>query len=69
MAIEIQVKRNEHIDKALRKLKRAMAEEGVLREVKDRSHFIKPSEKKRNKSAQARSRAAKEARMKKDGMM
>ena len=69
MTIEIQLKRGEHIDKALRKLKRDMAQEGILREVKDRSHFVKPGDKKRKKSAQARARVAKEAKMDKQGMM
>ena len=61
-AIEIKLKRNEHIDKALKRLKRTMNEEGVLRELKDRQYFLKPGDKKRLKSMKARSRAKKEAR-------
>ncbi len=69
MSIVIQVKRNEHIDKALRKLKREVANEGILRGVKERQYFVKPSDKKRKKSAQARSRVAKEIKMKNNGIM
>ena len=67
--IEVTVRRNDNIDRALKTLKRMMASEGILKEVKERRHFVKPSEKKRKKSAQARSRAAKEAKMKDRGLM
>lgn len=74
MSIEVKVKKNGHnqggeVDRALKKLKRIMADEGILKEVRDRSHFVKPSEKKRKKAAEARSRNAKERRMRNKGMM
>ena len=74
MSIDIEVKRDRgnntlEVDKALKKLKRAMASEGILKELKDRQYYTKPSERKRKKSAQARSRVAKENRMRDRGMM
>lgn len=69
MSIEVRLKRNENIDGALRKLKKKMASEGILKSIKDRKYFKKPSEMKREKSAQARSRRAKEERMKNKGIM
>jgi len=60
--IEVRIKRNEPIDKALRRLKRLMDHEGVLQEVKERRYYEKPSEKKRKKSARARTRKIKEDR-------
>jgi small subunit ribosomal protein S21 len=59
----IKIKRNEPIDKALRRLKRAMNEEGTLREFKERRYFKKPSDKKREKSGRARIRAKKDAQL------
>ena len=54
--IEITLKKHEHIDKALRRLKKALDNEGTIRELKERKFYQKPSEKKRKKSARARSR-------------
>jgi len=55
--IKIKLKRNEPVEKALRRLKRMMDKEGILRELRDRRFFQKPGEKKRKKSSQARLRA------------
>ena len=69
MSIEVKLKKNENVDKALRKLKRLMASEGILKELKERQYFQKPGDRKRNKQAQARSRVSKENRMKEQGIM
>lgn len=72
MSIDIQVKKGNgaiEIDKALKKLKRIMTSEGILKELKERQYYTKPSERRRKKSAQARSRVAKENRMKDRGIM
>ena len=61
MAIKVQVKRNEPIEKALKRLKRSMAEEGIMRELKERRFFQKPGDAKRKKSAAARKRRRQEA--------
>lgn len=63
--IEVKVKRGSdlrEVDKAMRNLKRTMDDEGILKDLKDRRHFIKPSDKKRQKSARARARARAAAR-------
>ena len=61
MAIEIRLKRGEFVDKALKKLKRAMLDEGIIKELKDRQYYMKPSEKKRRKTYAARRRSKMES--------
>ena len=46
-ATEIRMKKGEPIDRALRRLKKKLDKEGTLKELRNRSHFEKPSEKKR----------------------
>lgn len=57
MTSEVKVRKGETIDKALRRLKKKLDREGLMREIRARRHFEKPSEKRRRKSARARSRA------------
>ncbi|MCS6856185.1 MAG: 30S ribosomal protein S21 [Sandaracinaceae bacterium] len=47
------------IDRALKHLKRKMAAEGILRELKRRRHYMKPSVKRRKKEAEAARRRRK----------
>jgi len=54
--------RDNNVDQALRVLKKKMQREGIFREMKMRSHFEKPSEKRVREKAQAVSRARKLAR-------
>ena len=44
------------IDLALRKLKRRVAQEGVIKELRARTYYESPSEKRARERAQARSR-------------
>jgi len=67
MAIKIEVKKYEPIDKALKRLKRAMTEEGIVRELNDNRFFVKPGDKKRKKSDAARKRRAIEEREERRG--
>ena len=53
---EVKVKKGESVDRAIRRLKKKLDKEGVLREVRAHAHYEKPSDKKRRKSARARSR-------------
>ena len=53
---EIRVKDNESLDNALRRFKRQCAKSGVLREVRKREHYEKPSVKRKKKSEAARKR-------------
>lgn len=55
---EVKVRKGETIDRALKRLKKKLDREGVMREIRARRHFEKPSEKKRRKSVRARSRSA-----------
>ena len=41
--IIVNVKENESIDKALKRFKKKFEKTGVLRELRERSHFTKPS--------------------------
>jgi len=54
---EIKLKRGEPVEKALRRLKKVLDREGVLKEMRARRHFEKPGDKRRKKQARARSRA------------
>lgn len=47
------------LDRAIKHLKRKMASEGVLRELKRRRHYMKPSVKRRKKEAEAARRRRK----------
>ena len=49
--VEVQV-RNGNLEKALRVLKKKVQKEGLLRELKDRQYYTKPSEKKREAKKQ-----------------
>lgn len=49
----IEVRRDEPIDKALRKFKSKLRKEGLLEEMKKREFYEKPSQKKRRELAQA----------------
>ncbi|TAK33062.1 MAG: 30S ribosomal protein S21 [Myxococcaceae bacterium] len=50
------------IERAIKNLKRKMAAEGVLRELKRRRHYMKPSIKKRKKASEAARRRRKRTR-------
>jgi len=47
---EIEVKKGESFESALRRFKRKIEQEGILRELRDRKHYEKPSERKRRKT-------------------
>jgi len=59
---EVKVKKGESVDRALRRLKKKLDKEGVMREIRAHRHYEKPSEKKRRKEARARSRVFKVVR-------
>jgi len=66
--VEVAVE-NENVDRALRALKRKMANEGVYKELKKRKFFLKPSEQKKRKQREAerRRRKAMRSRVRKTG--
>lgn len=51
---EIKVRKNESLDSALRRFKKATAKDGVLAEVRKRKHYEKPSVARKRKSEAAR---------------
>lgn len=53
-ATEVRLKKGEAIDRALRRLKKKLDKEGTLKELRNRRHFEKPSEKKRRAKRQGR---------------
>jgi len=52
----VDLRPNEPIEKALRRLKKKIEREGTLRQVKARKHYEKPSVKKRRKQKEASKR-------------
>lgn len=50
------------IERAIKHLKRKLASEGILRELKSRRHYLKPSIKRRKKQAEAARRRRKRAK-------
>lgn len=53
---KIELKPNEPIERALRRLKKKIEREGVLKQIRARKHYEKPSVKKRRKQKEARKR-------------
>lgn len=53
------VRKEESIDSALRRFKKECAKAGIALELKKRSYYVAPSEKRRLKSEAARKRAKK----------
>lgn len=51
------------LERALKKLKKKVQNEGIFQELKKREHFVKPSEKKRRAKGQAISRIKKRQRI------
>ena len=59
---EIRLQPGESIDNALRRFKRKVQEEDIIREVKRHAYYLKPGAKARVKQALARKRARKKIR-------
>ncbi len=51
---QVEVKKDESFESALRRFKKKIEQEGILREVRDRKHYEKPSERKRKKAKSSR---------------
>jgi len=59
--MQIKVNNND-INYAVRKLKRKLQQDGMFRELKNRRHFEKPSERRRRKAREAERRLRKKIR-------
>lgn len=64
---EVRVQDGESLDGALRRFKRKVQQEDIIKEVKRHSYYLKPGEKKRVKQALARKRNRKKMRRDGDG--
>jgi small subunit ribosomal protein S21 len=64
---EIQIQEGETLESALRRFKRKVLQEDIIKEIKRHSFYLKPGEKKRVKEALARKRNRKKRR--RDGGM
>jgi len=54
--LKVQVNENEGLEKALRRLKKKIEREGILKTLKARKHYEKPSEKRRRKQRTSKKR-------------
>ena len=59
---EIRLQEGESIENAIRRFKRKVLSEDIIREVKRHSYYLKPGERRRVKQALARKRARKKIR-------
>ncbi len=58
----IEVRADESLERALRRFKRKLEREGILKELKAKKHYEKPSERRRREIRVARSRQRRAAR-------
>ncbi len=63
---EIRLQEGEPLENALRRFKRKVQAEDIIKEVKRHSYYLKPGEKRRVKQALARKRAKKKMRKDRD---
>jgi small subunit ribosomal protein S21 len=63
---EVRLQEGEPLENALRRFKRKVQQEDIIKEVKRHSYYLKPGEKKRVKAALARKRNRKKARKEQD---
>lgn len=54
--IQLKLKRGESVERALKRLKKIMDKEGLLKQLRNNRYYEKPCEKARHKSARARAR-------------
>ena len=52
----VTLKKGESVEKALRRLKKKMDKEGIMKHIKQHRHYEKPSQKKRRKMKDSRRR-------------
>ena len=56
ITVEVRLKRGEHADKALRRLKRKLDKENILKDFRDRRYYKKPSERRKEERNQRKGR-------------
>ena len=60
--IQVNVRKDESVDRALKKLKKKLDRDNILKECRNRRYFEKPSAKKRRKMKEAKFKAYLDAR-------
>ena len=51
---QVEIRKDESFEAALRRFKKKIEQEGILKELRDRKHYEKPSERKRKKMRRTR---------------
>ena len=59
---EVRVQDRESIESALRRFKRKVQQEDIIKDIKKHSYYLKPGDKRRTKQALARQRTRKQQR-------
>ena len=59
---EIKIQEGESIESALRRFKRKVQQEDIIKDIKEHSFYLKPGDKRRAKQALARKRSRKKQR-------
>jgi len=59
---EVRIQEGESIESALRRFKRKVQQEDIIKDIKKHSFYLKPGDKRRVKSALARKRSRKKLR-------
>jgi len=59
---EVRLQEGESLESALRRFKRKVQQEDIIKEIKKHSFYLKPGERRRVKAALARKRSRKKAR-------
>jgi len=55
--IQVKLKKGESVEKALKRLKKILDKEGLMKQLRATRYYEKPSERRRRKEARARARA------------
>lgn len=63
---EIMIQEGESLENALRRFKRKVQQEDIIKEIKRHSYYMKPGEKRRAKAALSRKRLRKKLRREQD---
>ena len=59
---EVKIQDGESIESALRRFKRRVQQEDIIKDIKKNSYYLKPGDKRRTKQALARKRSRKKMR-------
>ncbi len=66
LVAEVSIQEGESLENALRRFKRRVQQEDIIKEIKKHSYYMKPGEKRRAKQALSRKRLRKKQRREQD---